>query len=334
MRARIAWAALLALLPLATSLDALAGPDAPTNDPAAVDEARQRFQKGVQLFHEWSFEAALAEFRKAYQLAPSYRLLYNIAQVHYELHNYVDALKAFRQYLSEGAADVPADRRTQVEAEIRKLEGRVGLLEIVANVDSGQVAIDDVPVGILPMKAPILVNPGVRRVSVTKLGFGTTARNVTIAGGDHAQVQLELNEAVASRTPRDEAGRKGSSRGETRPERPRTAMWISLAATGALGIGAGVFALLAQDAKRDFEHQLGVFPTTKADIDHARSTLVRDAAIADGLAGAAVVSGGLTLFFALSGGGSKEVSSATPPSTAPRIRLAPTLGGVVAIGSF
>ena len=333
MRARIAWAALLALAPLVMPLDAVAGPDAPGNDPTAVDEARQRFQKGVQLFHEYSFEAALAEFRKAYQLAPSYRVLYNIAQVHYELKNYVDALKAFRQYLNEGAGDVAADRRTQVEAEIRKLEGRVGFLEIVANVDSGQVAIDDVPVGILPMKAPILVNPGVRRVSVTKPGFGTTARNVTIAGGDHAQVQLELNEAVASRLPRDEAGKKGS-KVEARPERPRTAMWISLAATGAFTVGAGVFALLAQDAKRDFEHQLGVFPTSKADINEARSNLVRNAAITDGLAAAAVVSGGLTLFFALSGGGSKEAPAGTTHAAAPRLRIAPTLGGVVAVGSF
>jgi tetratricopeptide (TPR) repeat protein len=334
MKTRIAWAALLALAPLTASFAAAAAPDAPANEPTAVEEARQRFQKGVQLFHEWSFEAALAEFRKAYQLAPSYRVLYNIAQVHYELHNYVDALKAFRQYLNEGAGDVPPDRRTQVEAEIRKLEGRVGYLEVVANVDSGQVAIDDVPVGLLPMKAPILVNPGVRRVSVTKPGFGTTARNVTIAGGDHAQVVLDLNEAVAARAPRDDAGKK-TSKVEPRAERPRTAMWISLGATGVFAAGAGVFALLAQDAKRDFEHQLGVFPTTKAQIDEARSKMVRNANIADGLAVAAVVAGGFTVFFALSTGGSKEAPPATAAShTALRVGIAPTLGGVVAVGSF
>jgi len=228
---------------------------------------------------------------------------------------------------------VAPDRRTQVEAEIRKLEGRVGYIEVVANVDTAQVAIDDVPVGILPMKAPILVNPGVRRVSVTKPGFGTTARNVTIAGGDHAQVQIEMNEAVASRPQRDEAGKK-APRFDFRPERPRTAMWISLAATGAFTVGAGVFALLAQDAKRDFEQQLGVFPSTKADIDEARSIMVRNAAITDGLAAAAVVSGGLTLFFALSSGGSRETPAATSPGAAPRVALSPTLGGVAAVGSF
>jgi tetratricopeptide (TPR) repeat protein len=333
MKARLALVACLALSPLGWSVDAVAAPpDAPANDPKAVDEARQRFQKGVQLFKEYSFEAALAEFRKAYQLAPSYRVLYNIAQVHYELKNYVDALKAFRQYLNEGAGDIAPDRRTQVEAEVRKLEGRVGYIEVIANVEAAQVAIDDVPVGILPIKAPILVNPGVRRVSVTKPGFGTTARNVTIAGGDHAQVQLELNEAVASRPARDESGKKASPRFEPRPERPRTAMWISLAATGAFTAGAGVFALLAQDAKRDFEHQLDVYPTTKADIDEARSSMVRNAAITDGLAAAAVVSGGLTLFFALSSGGSRDAPAAA--KAGPRVAVSPALGGIAAVGSF
>src|SRR5690349_17758223 len=86
---------------------------APATAAPPVDEARSRFQKGVQLFHEGGYEAALAEFRKAYQLAPSYRLLYNIAQVHYELHDYVSALKSFRQYVVEGGTEIPADRREQ-----------------------------------------------------------------------------------------------------------------------------------------------------------------------------------------------------------------------------
>src|SRR6266498_3420123 len=64
-----------------------------------VEKARASFQQGVDLFHEGNFEAALAEFRKAYATAPSYRILYNIAQAYYELHDYVNALKTYQQYL-------------------------------------------------------------------------------------------------------------------------------------------------------------------------------------------------------------------------------------------
>jgi hypothetical protein len=326
MKARIAFAALLGSTYFSTSFAAVAAPDAPPSE-VTVAEASQHFTKGVQLFKEWSFDAALAEFRRAYQLAPSYRVLYNIAQVNYELHNYVEALKGFRQYLSEGGSEIPKDRQTQVEAEIRKLEGRVGYLEVTSNVAGVQVSVDEVPMGTLPLRTPIMVNPGVRRVSASKIGYAMTARNVTITGGDHSQVQLELNEITQVRVVREEA-KGGNARP---PERSRTAMWVSLAATGALGATSGVFALMAHSAKQDFENELATYPNTKEQIDDARSKASLYGGLADGFAVGAIVAGGATLFFALTGGSSSSAASAPPPK---RIAFTPTLGGIVAVGEF
>jgi hypothetical protein len=322
MKARIAVAALFASTCFTASFAALAAPDVPSSE-SAVGEASQHFTKAVQLFKEYSFDAALAEFRKAYQLAPSYRVLYNIAQVNYELHNYVEALKGFRQYLSEGGSEVSSDRRAQVEAEIRKLEGRVGYIEVTANVEGAQLSVDEVPVGAIPLRSPLMVNPGLRRVSGTKNGYGMTARNVTIAGGDHAQIQLDLTEIPQTRIIRE----------TVRPERPRTAMWISLAATGALGATSGVFAILAHGATKDFEAELGKYPNSKEQIDEARSKASLYSGLADGFAMGAIVAGGATLFFALSRGSSSSTSAASAPAPK-RIAFAPTIGGVVAVGEF
>jgi hypothetical protein len=327
MKARYAFVALIASTCFSASFPALAAPDTPAPD-SPVEEARQHFQKGVQLFKEWAYDAALAEFRRAYQIAPSYRVLYNIAQVYYELHNYVDALKAFRQYLSDGGTEIQNERRVQVEAEIRKLEGRVGYIEVTSNVEGAQLSVDEVPVGTLPLRTPILVNPGVRRVSATKTGYGMTARNVTIAGGDRAQVQLSLTEFSQARAAGDGKGGKG----ERLPERPRTAMWISLAATGALGATAGVFALMSQSAKQDFETQLATFPSTKDQIDDARSKWSLYNGLTDGFAAAALVAGGCTLFFALSGNSSSSTAASAPAPK--RLGFAPAPGGLVAVGEF
>lgn len=331
MKARIALAALLASTCFSASFTALAAPDAPGGE-AAVGEASQHFTKGVQLFKEWSFDAALAEFRRAYQLAPSYRVLYNIAQVYYELHNYVDSLKFFRQYLTEGGTEIPPDRRTQVEADIRKLEGRVGYLEVSANLEGVQISVDEVPVGTLPLRSPILVNPGVRRVTATKTGFAVIARNVTVAGGDHTPVQLELTELPQVRAAREEAKRIK----ERPPERSRTAMWIGLAATGALGVTAGVFGILSNSAKNDFENQLSTFPSTKDQIDDARSRTALYSGLTDGFAAAAVVAGGFTVAFALTHGSSSSTPSTTAASapTLKRLGFAPTPNGVIAVGEF
>jgi tetratricopeptide (TPR) repeat protein len=319
---------------LLVCLTAVARAEAPPS-PAAIEEARGRFQRGVQLFREGSFDGALAEFRKAYQVAPSYRLLYNIAQVHYELHDYVEALRAFRQYLNEGQGEVAAERRAQVEMEIAKLEARVATLEITTNVDGGEIWVDDVPVGLSPLRGPVLVNAGVRRVSITKAGRSTAARTVTVAGGERTRVVLQMLDAVPARLlPEPTANNVVTSSGRTEVvmEPDRTKMWVSLAATGALAVGAGTFALLARKAKDDFDKELNSFPTTRERVDASRSRLITFAALTDGLGAAALLAGGLTVYFALST--PDERVAATPAPRKASVQLSPTVGGAVLHGRF
>ncbi len=183
-----------AALMMVAALLVVAGQRPALAAPSATDEARERFGRGVQLFHEGSLEAALAEFQKAHQLAPNYRLHYNVAQVQYELHNFVEALRSFWKYLAQGGSEIPADRRQQVEAEIRKLEKRVGYVTITTNVSGAQISVDGVPMGISPFTAPVLVNPGSRRVSANKAGYLPAVNTVTAAGGEKLSLTLNLME--------------------------------------------------------------------------------------------------------------------------------------------
>ena len=53
------------------------------NDLACLFNASKHYKKGISLEELMlRIEAALAEFRKANQIAPSYRILYNIAQAY------------------------------------------------------------------------------------------------------------------------------------------------------------------------------------------------------------------------------------------------------------
>ncbi|RYE85226.1 MAG: hypothetical protein EOO75_17190, partial [Myxococcales bacterium] len=79
----------------------------------AQEEGRQRFKRGVEFFKEGDYNAALVEFRRAYEVAPSYRILYNLGQTSYELQDYAGALTAFTRYLKEGGAEVDAARRAE-----------------------------------------------------------------------------------------------------------------------------------------------------------------------------------------------------------------------------
>lgn len=314
MRALVGLMLLLAL--------AAAGP-ARAADERALQEARTRFQAGVQLFHEGSLDAALAEFRKAYQLAPTYRVLYNIAQVQAELRDYVEASKSFRQYLAEGGAEVPPDRRAQVEAELQKLERRVSMLEVTTNVKGASILIDDVPVGASPLGAPVYVNAGSRRITATKPGRVTTARSITVAGGDRIKVHIDLPEVAAA----GPAPNPFDSAPAPAVEPPRTRMWVAMAVTAALGVGTGTFALLTQQKKKDFEAELDRFPNDRETIDRSRRRMALHAAVTDGLAAATLVSAGITIYFAVSG-------SSEPAREQARIRLLPSLGGLTVAGRF
>jgi len=306
----------------------------PSVTEGKLELARGAFQRGVDLFREGNFQAALAEFQKANQSSPSYRIQYNIGQAHFELHDYVSAVKAYQQYLTEGDKGVPAARRSQVEEAIQKLQARIGTLDIQVKPEGAQVSVDEVVIGISPLTVPVQVNPGSRRVSATKAGFSSATQTVTVAGSDHLAVVLDLGvpapagqggQAVVSvddqAMPTD--GKAGAA--------SRKPLIIALSATGACAVTAGVFAWLAHQAKSDFDKDLNTFGVTATKVDHDRSTMRRYALISDIASVTTVVAGGLSLYLALSRSSGEEKRTAESPR---KLALLPTLGGVTLLGGW
>lgn len=107
MRQRRPWAVtLFAVIFSMLGSVAHAQTDAKPSD-AAREEASGHFQRGVELFQEGAFRAALVEFERAYGIAPDYRLLYNIGQVKLQLQDYLGATQSYERYLEEGGSEIP-----------------------------------------------------------------------------------------------------------------------------------------------------------------------------------------------------------------------------------
>jgi hypothetical protein len=310
-------------------------PATPADGPSDVSEARQRFQRGVDLYKEGSFDAALAEFNKAYELAPNYRVLYNLAQVQTERHDYVSALRDFEKYLQQGGVEVTADRRDQVTREITALKGRVAQITVQADVDGAELLVDGISAGTLPLGDPVLVSAGVRQLQVRKPGYETSTRTETIAGGDTPRYEFKLQPTTAAApvvatTPPVFAHADGTEPTPTEG-RPTTNVpfWITLASTAVLTGGAVTFGVLAHSANDRLDRQLGTFPGSPGGIDDARSTVKRDALVSDILTGAAVVSGGFCIYFAVAGSHGK--SSETAQTS---LRVGAAGPGVRVLGTF
>jgi tetratricopeptide (TPR) repeat protein len=280
---------------------------------ARVSEAREHFNRGVSYFKDGSLEAALAEFTRANELAPSYRLHFNIAQVQYELRNYVEAERSFQRYLAEADAELPADRRTLVEGELRKLDRLVAQFSVKTSVPGVQIAIDGVPAGMVAQDNMVLVNtnPGVRRVSASKDGFVPASLVVTVTPGERRRLVFELAPLVVAQAGGSSLGLAG---GSASPEKPRTKTVVSAATAAGLLVATGVFALLARNANTEFEHQLNRVPNDRANVDDARDRLSRYATIADVLAVGAAMATGVSIYFAFTEGSEPERRYAARPS--------------------
>jgi hypothetical protein len=288
----------------------------------STDEGRAHFQRGVQFYKENDFRAALIEFKRAYEAAPNYKVLYNLGQTNLELQDYAAALTSFRKYLDEGGKDVPRDRRTQVDGEIRKLEGRVARVTIKSNIEGADVLVDDVLVGKTPLASPVLVSAGRRKIAVSKAGSGQQSRTVDVAGGDDASVDLEIATQPTTTTTTNPPPSDGGSGSNpvivTTPPPPSTphtgggpstATWIGIVTTTTLGAGAIVMGSLALVSKSQYDEALNTPASNK--IGDMRDKTKTFALVTDVLAGTAIAGAVVTVILALTTHGTaKETESA------------------------
>jgi hypothetical protein len=329
--AAVAWLLVASLTSPARAQDTAR--DVLPGSSASVEKGRGHFQRGVELFREGDYRAALVEFKRSYESAPSYRILYNIGQTNFELQDYAGALRAFERYLAEGGADVPANRRTIVEGEIRKLQGRVARIDVEVNVAGAQITVDDAPVGSSPLSEPVLVSAGVRRIAAVKPPLIAATRSVELAGGDRTKIVLKLEDPPVAGSDRPPDPNLGGQMpppggGVQDPGPNRTPFWIALGVTGALGAGAAVSGLLALQANDKFQDKLdSSFPGDADSIDQSRSNLRTWSYVADGLTVATIIAAGVTVYMGFRTAKSSSPTQGKAPGPATALQLGSHPGG-------
>ncbi|MFO0761190.1 MAG: PEGA domain-containing protein [Byssovorax sp.] len=339
-------AALCVALPPSTA-------DAQQPTKAAQQEAASRFKKGLDLFKDGDYQAALIEFRRAYELAPNFNVLYNIGQVYFQLQDYPNALNALERYLSEGGNNVPNSRRGEVEKDIEKLKSRVANLDINVNVPDAEIALDDVPIGKSPLSKPVMVSAGKHKLVISKSGFASVTRVVEVASGETPKIPVELVEnkgpvinieppptATVTAPPPPTATVTAPPPAEPPP--PKSIPWAGWAVTGGLTVGAVVTGVLALGASSDLKTERENGNATSESLKSASDKAKTFALVTDILAGGAIVAGGVTLYFTLASPsppekpkpGAPAAHRSPSPFIAPQVRVGVGPGNVALIGTF
>lgn len=167
---------------------------ATAQDPTAA--ARAHFQRGLEFFDEARFDAALAEFQRAYDISPAAEALYNLGRVHAELGHAVEATDVFERYLREPGDAVTAERREEVTRRLSRQRQRIGYLSVRTLVEGAVISIDDVDVASTPLREPIRLSAGSHSLAVRAPGYDAVHLGVQIAGGERLERDVTLRREI------------------------------------------------------------------------------------------------------------------------------------------
>jgi hypothetical protein len=324
------------------------------------DDARLQFEQGKSFFNEGKFEQAAIALERAYQLRPSYRILYYVGLAETENGNYVRALEAYKKFVSEAPADeVEPGRIDEVKREITRLEAMVGQLAIKCEQEGAKVKVDAETKGTTPLTEPIRVNVGRHEVVVKKDGRELLREVIRIAGGQTIELVVEQHArpaapVAAAPTPppkppadsppqgeEEEKVEEGAGVEEGAEKSGRVWTWVAYGVGLAAGIGAGVTGAMALKGKGDVESECDVNPGGEGDeacligpegyagFDDDKSRVQTLALVTDVLIGVAVAGAitGTVLFFVEPDG--EEAASVSFQPT-----VSPNLAGLAVTGRF
>ncbi|MDI7266704.1 MAG: PEGA domain-containing protein [Myxococcota bacterium] len=170
--------------------------------PNADVEAGRLFQQGVAAIERDDYASALVAFRRAYDLAPRPKILFNIAMCHQALSQLPEALAAFRRFLTESGPDDPPEMRVRAERAIAELEGSLGRVAIAVDREGARILLDGSDVAISPLRDPLDVGPGAHVLEARLEGFRDARATFDIMAGESTTVELHLEPVAAPLLPR------------------------------------------------------------------------------------------------------------------------------------
>lgn len=167
-------------------------PQKPAPKSPEQREADRHFKSGVALFKAAKYAEALAEFERAYEIAPHPLVLYNIAGCHRQLSHYAEAVAYYRRFLAEGKGAVAADRLTGAQSELDAMLALVARVTVTVapSLEGTTLSVDGAALDHPEM--PLILPPGEHRLAAHAPGRPDSEKTVRVASGDTLTVELVI----------------------------------------------------------------------------------------------------------------------------------------------
>lgn len=276
-------------------------------------EAQEANAKAIELSKAGDYQGALDLFQRAYDLSPSYIILYNIAKTSRLTRDYGRSLLNYQRYLKEGGADIKPERVKEVEEEIGTLKTLCGFLTVRAEAGA-RVLFDGIDVGAAPVER-LPISPGIHTISLLK-DDKLVKKEITVRASDVLSIDL------AFETAKVEAPASGDAF-----EFPSALVPVAWIATGVFAAGTAVTGAFALVISSDLEDDYYVGParipaedsTIASKSDRAKALSIASDVFLTFTIVSATAAIGFTVADAFSSGETPTTTGSPPPKTSVRV---------------
>ncbi len=273
-------------------------------DPAVSDEARAHFNAGVSLLQDPEgarVEEAYREFKTAYAMSSSPKILGNMGYCAMKLERDAEAVDAYARYLRD-VPDVDAEERVQIVRDLQTLG--VGIVRMSITVSAPGALVSDVRIPVRGEKVTNVYTPengklslGVRAghhvFTVRAPGWEEATWELDAFAGAREEHAFALKKVVAP-----SEGAAGSAPVEKKG--PGILPWI-VAGVGVAALGTGTATgIVALGKAKDIENACpGNVCPRRFELDSKRSEASTFVTMTDVLiiSGSVLTAGGLTWWF-------------------------------------
>lgn len=157
---------------------------APSPALAQSDTYKQRMERGVKLFQDSNFEAAIVEFRAAYNVRPKASPLLNIALCYKSIFNYPKAIVALETALAKHSDTMDAADRKAAEEAIAEMRDLLAYVTITVSPAHATLTLDDEELPAGSTSRPLPLGPGTHRVRARAEGYASAEQQFSVASGE------------------------------------------------------------------------------------------------------------------------------------------------------
>ncbi len=221
-----------------------------------VRQANQKLERGY-------YKEALALFRQAYDVYPSPKLLFNLAQTLEVLARPLQALEHYERFVEQMDERSAKGRWSVAHERIFELEGKIASVRLQVNTPGATVVADGASMGRTPLPEALRFAPGAHTVVVSKPGYGEVVVNLQLSAGQNATERVEMlteeEEASTRHAVRQVKASLVRQQEEARERRLALRKGLQIGGWTSFGLGlaggalAAVFGLLSESEAAEVE---------------------------------------------------------------------------------